>query len=749
MIAVLKKNIKVFLSKWRRRNYPNVDASCHLGPNITVYGKSNLYMEHRANLSRDAIIMCTRAKFIMKRDSGAAAGLFVATGNHLQVVGMSKVDVTDAVKDKLDLDHKLDQNVIVNEEVWIGARSILLSGVNIGRGAIIGSGSVVRQDVLPYAIVEGNPAKMIGFRFTPEQIIEHEQKLYEEGERISYDVLKSNFNTFYGRQETIQIKTSRNIPINDYYAIFQKVFNAPISDVPSLEYKLTEGWDSVGHMSLVVELENELGISIKPEDFMKIDSVAHGLEVLKSYGINIGERENVVFPNHFFDFSQYQYKTAVIYEGKNYSYSDLDKVVYDCSEILKKGRLAILLADNTIGSLASYVACIKNGFPVALLDAHKDADFLQKIIDAYHPEYLILPSKRKQEFGGERMLDIYDYSVVHYEQTEYDINKNLCALLTTSGSTGSPKFVRLSLDNLKANAESIAQYLELDSMEHPITSLPMYYSYGLSVINSHLTVGATLLLTNDSVVMPSFWDYARRHKATSISGVPYTYDLFRKMKVMDMDLPTLSTFTQAGGKMAKDNVAFFAQKAIERGKRLIVMYGQTEATARISYLPTEKVMDKSGSIGISIPGGKMSIADDGELLYEGKNVSMGYAESFEDLRKGDERNGILYTGDIARQDEDGYFYITGRKKRFVKVYGNRVGLDELEQLLFPQFGKVICVGEDDHVLIASDNKDICAENVISYVSEKTKINQLAFSYRFLENIPYSDTGKIIYNMIKL
>ena len=734
---------------WRRRNYPHIDKSCHLGPNITVYGKNNLYVESRANLSRDAIIMCTRAKFIMKRDSGAAAGLFVATGNHMQVVGMSKVDVTDAIKDKLDVEHKLDQDVIVNEEVWIGARSILLSGVNIGRGAIVGSGSVVRNDVLPYAIVEGNPAKMVGFRFTPEQIIEHEQQLYEEGDRIPYEVLKSNFNTFYDWHETNSTKSFCNYPINDYYSIFQRVFNATLADVPSMEYKITEGWDSVGHMSLIVELEKEFGISIKPEDFMKIDSVDHGLEILRSYGLRIGEKEEVIYPSKFFDFQKYQQNVAVIFENKRYTYSELDEVSHKCSDMMSKGRLAILLAENTIGSIAAYVTCIKNGIPVALLDAHKDADFLQSIIDVYHPEYLLIPSRRKSEFKGNCIYNIYDYTIVHYENTTYEINKELCVLLTTSGSTGSPKFVRLSLDNLKANAESIAQYLGLDSHERPITSLPMYYSYGLSVINSHLTVGATLLLTNDSVVVPTFWDYAKLHKATSISGVPYTYDLFRKMKVLEMNIPTLATFTQAGGKMNEENVAFFADKTKTCGKRLIIMYGQTEATARISYLPSEFVMKKPGSIGIPIPGGNMRIADDGELIYEGKNVSLGYAESVEDLLKGDEHKGVLYTGDMARQDEDGFFYIIGRKKRFVKVYGNRVGLDELEQLIFPIFGKVVCVGEDDNVLIVSENKSINSEDIISYIAEKTKINRIAFSYRYMEEIPYSDTGKVNYTIIKL
>ena len=179
------------------------------------------------------------------------------------------------------------------------------------------------------------------------------------------------------------------------------------------------------------------------------------------------------------------------------------------------------------------------------------------------------------------------------------------------------------------------------------------------------------------------------------------------------------------------------------------MYGQTEASPRISYLPFESAIDKSESIGIAIPGVTLSVSNDGELICQGDNVFMGYAESYKDLEKEDEQEGILYTGDMARVDEDGYYYIIGRKKRFVKVYGNRIGLDELEQLIIPKYGKVVCVGVDDHITIYTTDKNVDLDLLIQYVSRISKINSKAFNAAYIENFPYSDTGKILYKKLNV
>ena len=334
------------------------------------------------------------------------------------------------------------------------------------------------------------------------------------------------------------------------------------------------------------------------------------------------------------------------------------------------------------------------------------------------------------------------------------INPELALCLTTSGSTGSPKFVRLSLANVKANAEQIAEYLEIDENERPVTVLPSYYSYGVSIINSHLIKGATILMTEGTIAQREFWNFLKEQKATSISGVPYTYEMLKMLRFFRMDLPYLKTMTQAGGKLNKDIAKEYIEFAKEKGKKFFVMYGQTEATARMSYLPFEHALEKYASIGIAIPRGKFSLIDvngnpieesdvDGELVYIGPNVSLGYAECRADLAKGDENHGELHTGDVARRDSDGFYYITGRMKRFVKVWGNRCNLDATEQMVKSITTSCACVGVDDKITIFVTEQGL-EESIIKLLAEKTGFNPKAFEVRIIEAIPVKSSGKIDY-----
>jgi acyl-coenzyme A synthetase/AMP-(fatty) acid ligase len=304
------------------------------------------------------------------------------------------------------------------------------------------------------------------------------------------------------------------------------------------------------------------------------------------------------------------------------------------------------------------------------------------------------------------------------------------------------------------NAESIVNYLNLSFEDRPITSLPMHYSYGLSVINSHLISGATILLTDKSIAQKEFWNFARVQKASSMAGVPYTYEMLKRLRFFRMSLPDMKVLTQAGGKLSSNLVQEYAENASITGKKFIVMYGQTEATARMSYLPFEYALEKSGSIGIAIPGGSFRLVDndgteitesnkDGELVYLGKNVCVGYADCKEDLIKGDENNGKLYTGDIARRDKDGYYYITGRKKRFIKIYGNRVNLDAAEQIIKEITTSCACVGVDDKMLIYITDTTK-SEQCRNFISEKTGLNSKAFEVRVIDEIPKNTSGKVLY-----
>lgn len=177
--------------------YPNVHNKAILGFNNIVTNPNNLYMSEKSSLKRDNVIMNGRARLVIKKWSGAAEELMVITGNHMSMVGKSLKDVTNEVKDVEDIQNEYDKDIIIDEDVWIGARVTLLQGIHIGRGCEVGAGSVLRNSIPPYSIVIGNPAKIIGFRFTPEEIVNHEKELYPEEERLPIELLEKNYEKYF------------------------------------------------------------------------------------------------------------------------------------------------------------------------------------------------------------------------------------------------------------------------------------------------------------------------------------------------------------------------------------------------------------------------------------------------------------------------------------------------------------------------------------------------------------------------
>lgn len=459
------------------------------------------------------------------------------------------------------------------------------------------------------------------------------------------------------------------------------------------------------------------------------------------------------------DFDKYQNNIAVKDElGTVLTYGELHVENDKLFEMINRRCLAFCLCTNSIGSIVGYTAFVQNGVVPVLLNAHLEGELLNNLLNSYNPSYLWVPTEQACKFENmQTVYSAYGYTLLKtlYDK-EYELYPELCLMLTTSGSTGSPKFVRQSYKNVLANAQSIVQYLELDETEKPITTLPMNYTYGLSIINSHLLVGATILVTDKGLMQKEFWSFFQNEGATSFGGVPYTYEMLDRLRFYRMQLPSLRYMTQAGGKLIPELHAKFAEYAANNAKRFIVMYGQCEATARMGYLPAEKAVEKCGSMGIAIPGGKFKLIDvdgneiteiltTGELVYEGENVTLGYAECGDDLIRGDERGGILQTGDMAQFDQDGYYYIVGRKKRFLKIYGNRVNLDEMDRLIKGKFTGIdcACAGVDDHmyIFVTDETK---AEDVREFVVYKTKLNPAAFKIIVIDEIPKNDAGKTLY-----
>lgn len=429
-----------------------------------------------------------------------------------------------------------------------------------------------------------------------------------------------------------------------------------------------------------------------------------------------------------------------------------------CSHITPRDLLFILCS-NTMGSVLGYISALSNKTIPVLISSSIDKELFKKLYNLYTPAYIFVDDynlDRLDLLKEDISFKLFSYSLIKTGNSSFKVDDELALLMSTSGSTGSPKLVRLSYKNLIANASSIKEFLNLSNNERAITSLPMNYSYGLSVINSHLLSGARIVLTDSSYIQKDFWELFRKTECTSFTGVPFTYEILKKIRFSRMNLPSLKYMTQAGGRLSKELHQEFAQLLNDKNLKFYVMYGSTEATARMSYLPCEESLSKIGSIGIAIPGGKFTIKDDygnvicvpnkaGKLYYSGDNVFLGYASEKSDLIKKDENKGELYTGDIASFDEDGYYYITGREKRFLKIYGNRVNLDECEQLLKKKFSNfdVACCGKDDHMVIyvGLPMKDT---DMIKFISEKTGLNMKAFSIKWISEIPRNASGKIEY-----
>ncbi|MBN3264069.1 AMP-binding protein [Pectobacterium brasiliense] len=446
---------------------------------------------------------------------------------------------------------------------------------------------------------------------------------------------------------------------------------------------------------------------------------------------------------------------AIDEQGRQLSYGELFTQGKLLSAQIPAGSLVFLFSENTFGSLIGYVGFLSHGIVPLMLDKDLDKELCERLLSTYRPAYLWRP---KGEHGQcqDAIFSLENYELVPTGLGQYALHQDLALLVSTSGSTGSPRLVRQSYRNILSNAHNIAEYLAIDSRERPVLNLPMNYVYGMSIINSHLLQGATLLLTTRSIMQREFWSFIKEYEASSLAGVPYTYEMLKKLRFMTMKLPALKTLTQAGGKLLPELHGEFARYAQDTGRDFIVMYGAAEATSRMGYLPPDKALEKCGSMGIPIPGGRFDIIDEngdsverdnyvGELVYYGDNVALGYAECGADLQQGDERGGRLNTGDMVKRDKGGYYYVVGRKKRFLKIFGNRVGLDEVELMIRGAFPTLDCAcgGTDDRLYIFITD-DAFSEQITQFIALKTQLNHTAFRVKVLPLLPQNNVGKILY-----
>lgn len=442
-------------------------------------------------------------------------------------------------------------------------------------------------------------------------------------------------------------------------------------------------------------------------------------------------------------------------KGAKYSYAD---VIYISSELvsdIQTRSLVFLMCDNSAEIVMAYVGLLRKKIVVVLLDSNINFTHYENLTQAYKPNYTISnkPLKTKASFKLNNNCYIYQ----NYPAHEHKLHNDLAMLLTTSGSTGSLKYVRLSYENIYQNTKDIITYLEIKPEDITITTLPMNYTYGLSIINTHLFAGASIVLSDVSVMSKRFYETLNKYQVSSFGGVPYTYEMLSRQTFLHKPVKSLKYLTQAGGKLPIELGEKFINFCTANNMKFIIMYGQTEATARMAYLPWDYANKKMGSIGRPIPNGEITLHDEndvlitgfhtsGEIVYQGKNVMMGYACDLSDLEKGNELNGILHTGDIAYRDEEGFYFIVGRQNRFLKLFGKRINLDEIERLLQNKGLHCVCTGKDDYMNIytlETDNEDV----IKLYLYDMAGINMQCIHVHHINEIPRNTSGKIKYHSL--
>ena len=452
-----------------------------------------------------------------------------------------------------------------------------------------------------------------------------------------------------------------------------------------------------------------------------------------------------------------QHIAAIDSNGNMLRYADITTLSQQLTQHIAKRALCFLLVENNIGGIAWIMSMLDSRLLVPLILNIKTEDGLyQQLLDTYQPTYICAPTHLSVE--GQTIDTQYDYTLTKVSDTLSPLHVDLSHLLPTSGSTGSPKLVRHKYENIEAAGLNISTFFELKQKDRPLMVLPLYYTMGLSIVFSHLRVGATILITGLSMTDPNFWKFLKEQHATSFTGVPYSFQVLNLMRFFRMDLPDMELLTQGGGKMPTDLNRKFAQFCQDNGKRWIATYGQSECTARMAYLPAKWAVEKIGSIGIAVPNGELSLIDtegnpittpqtEGEMCYCGKNVTMGYARKLTDLTLGDENNGYIRTGDLAYFDEDGCYYIVGRMGRFLKLFGMRVGLDECEQIVQTECGiECACVGTDEKMLVYITNANLQSQ-VKDILVQKTHIVATSFEIRIIASIPKNEAGKKLYSKL--
>ena len=606
----------------------------------------------------------------------------------------------------------------IGDYAWIGIKCIVLPGARIGEGAIVQAGSVVMGVVPPCAIVAGNPAKVIGWRD-----IDHYNKLkVAAGEKpVEAPGVSGQESGLRGQGSGLSDER-----LDD---VFCSVFSVTPEEARTMTYKGHPAWDSAGQMALASAIEREFGRALSPEEIYRLRSYSDAVALLTQRRVTAAQAglaicsepsraERVPRGAESGDgglvFNLDRDGIAVIDDGREVSYRELASLASRAVEGLEPHTVKIVRNKQDLSTVALFVGCVNRGVVPLMLP------------DTMAPELF------------ERLRSTYEGKPTDSE---------LALLLTTSGSTGSPKLVRIGRAALAADNKMSEVLFELDSSTRMTMILPICYAWGLSVVCSVLEAGGTLVMTRKTVMDPELADVMRDARATHVAGVPYMYEALDRFRFFDGDFPSLRALLVSGGALAPALRRKYAEFAKGRGIAFFEGYGQTETTGVMTTIRTDVHLDLIGSIGKSENGGRFRV-EDGELVYEGPIVAMGYAVCAEDLMKGDEWKGVRRTGDMAKIDADGYVTLTGRASRFLKIFGNRVSLEEVENLVKDGFAGAGCAAtgadNDLHVFVCG----VSAADVEKFLVAKLHFNATVVKVHVLDSIPLNANGKTDYPKLK-
>ena len=595
----------------------------------------------------------------------------------------------------------------IGDYAWIGIKCIVLPGARIGEGAIVQAGSVVMGVVPPCAIVAGNPAKVIGWRD-----IEHYNKLkVAAGEKpVDLPTEGAKAQSPKLKAESRKSEAASKSPLSDdrLTDVFCSVFSVTPEEARTMTYKGHPAWDSAGQMALASAIEREFGRALSPAEIYRLRSYSDAVALLtqRRRGAENGDAGLV--------FNLDRDGIALIDEGREVSYRELASLASRAADGLTPHTVKIVRNKQYLDTVALFVGCVNRGVVPLMLPETMDAELMGRLRAAYEGK------ATAPELG---------------------------LLLTTSGSTGSPKLVRISRANLVADNKMSEVLFGFDTSTRMTMILPICYAWGLSVACSVLEAGGTLVMTRKTVMDPELADVMRSACTTHVAGVPYMYEALDRFRFFEGDFPSLKGLLVSGGALAPALRRKYAEFAKGRGIAFCEGYGQTETTGVMTTIRTDVHLDLIGSIGKSENGGMFRV-EDGELVYEGPIVAMGYAVCAEDLLKGDEWKGVRRTGDMAKIDADGYVTLTGRASRFLKIFGNRVSLEEVENLVKDGFAGSGCAAtgadNDLHVFVCG----VSAADVEKFIVAKLHFNATVVKVHVLDSIPLNANGKTDYPKLK-